>query len=99
MITLPVLAISGPHGRGHRIGDGRERLWVLDRRYVARILREDGGPDRAPDDLLAPRLRERRDDDDSLRPERLADLSADQVEHLRIELARREGLGNQAAEE
>src|SRR5437764_1461368 len=61
-----------------------QRLGVLERRQIARVLPEDARANRAADDLRAPRLRQRADEQDPLRAESLAEL----VRHARAHLPR-----------
>src|SRR5205807_8086158 len=55
---------------------------VLERREVARVLPQDARANRAADDLRAPRLRQRADEEDPLRPEGLAQLVRDALADL-----------------
>src|SRR5206468_5946981 len=70
-------ALSG--ASANRPTDRLERLGILERRQVARILAERAGPHRAADDLGGARLRQRADPDDPLRLERLAEGAGDRV--------------------
>src|SRR5947208_12495 len=57
-------------------------LGVLERREVARVLSEHPRSDGAADDLRAPRLRQRADEQDPLRTEGLAELVRDARTYL-----------------
>src|SRR5437763_8560234 len=62
-----------------------QRLWVLHRRQVTGVLPEGASPHRPPDDLRAARFRERGDEQDPIRPERLSELRGHALADLRRE--------------
>src|SRR5919204_656853 len=73
----PVTRPCWPSSSANRAADLVERLRVLERREVPGVAAEHTRTDGAPDDLGAARLRERRDENDPLRPERLPELVGD----------------------
>src|SRR5438094_5532657 len=72
----PVTSAICPSSSGKAL-DLLQRLRVLERREIARILADRFRAYRAPDDLRTPRFRQRADPDDSLRLERLAQVGDD----------------------
>src|SRR5438067_3386227 len=73
------------------------RLRVLHRRQVTGVLPEGASPHRPPDDLRAARFRERGDEQDPIRPERLAELRGHALADLGSErVARLDALARHA---
>ena len=72
----PPVTSATPSSGSDGTRDLLQRLRVLERREVARILPERSRPHGAADDLRAARLRERGDEDDPIGRERLAELVA-----------------------
>src|ERR671938_1280641 len=80
----PPVTSATPSSRSDDTCDLLQCLGVLERREVARVLPEDARANRAADDLRAPRLRQRADEQDPLRAKRVPQL----VRHARTHLTR-----------
>src|ERR671930_145851 len=76
-----------------------QRFRVLERREVARILPQHARANRAAHDLRAPRLRQRADEEDPLRAERLAELARDALTDLARQRVVRLRAGTRHAED